>query len=92
MTISMLCVCNSSGNMLPMYMVEGSLMLSSSPCTGCIKTLMGGIGIRSFVQHELRWIYYLRVMTSPGLNEAVNFKQFIEGFVSGKPKIEHIQG
>lgn len=34
-------------------------------------------------QLELRWIYTLRATLPPGLNKAVCFKPFLEGFSSG---------
>lgn len=42
----------------------------------------GGVW-NKFLHMELRWIHSLRATTYPGLNEAINYKPFLEGIVSG---------
>lgn len=45
--------------------------------------LRGGDWNKSLLQLELRWIYNLKANQPPGLNDAVSFKPFLEGFDSG---------
>lgn len=43
----------------------------------------GGDWNKNLLQLELRWVYMLKATHPPGLNEAVCFKPFLEGFTSG---------
>lgn len=45
--------------------------------------LRGGDWNKSLLQLELRWIYNLKATRPPGLNDAVCFRPFLEGFNSG---------
>lgn len=47
----------------------------------------GGDWNKSLLQLELRWIFTLRATHPPGLNDAVCFKPFLEGFNSGGMEI-----
>lgn len=38
---------------------------------------------KTLLQRELKWIYLLKATSPPGLNEAICFKPFLEGFYSG---------
>lgn len=44
----------------------------------------GGDYDKYLLQCELRWISNLNATSPPGLNEALNFKPFLPGFVTGK--------
>lgn len=45
--------------------------------------LGGGDWNKLLLQRELKWIFSLKATIFPGLNEAVNYKPFLVGFVSG---------
>lgn len=43
----------------------------------------GGDWNKRLLQCELRWIFDLNATSPPGLNEAMNFRPFLEGYTSG---------
>lgn len=43
----------------------------------------GGDWNKILLQRELKWIHLLKATIPPGLNEAVCFRPFLEGFNSG---------
>lgn len=45
--------------------------------------LQGGDWNKTLLQVEQRWIFRLHATRTPGLNDAISFRPFLEGFTSG---------